>query len=359
MYYLEDIIEKAATEEKFKQDIKESDLELFKSMHKQVTQKKLSLTDRQYDLVLIKIEDYRDFLLEGLDNLPASGLEVKHPIRSIDRSKWVRIIDNHIVVRFVFNKKFIHFLESLKKDFLIQDKRNNTKTYKFTDKSCYEIINHLKQFDFEIDPVLMSRYQKLKEFYQNPDQHIPGIYDWEIKNIPDAAKDMYYEKYGKPSWENIHIYLDRKGKCGLEHFDNYDLEFLPTALKKIINRSDNVVFFTEDEISVSDISRALHELNRINVTVVSNDAISIAGYSDNVEDLKKQEDLVMSDFYQTFKGKIGYHNARQLRWIDSTSEVALAVNHSTSRIAKNFANADLIIFYNTNQFPLAQWRMYE
>ena len=44
MYYLEDIIEKAATEEKFKQDIKESDLELFKSMHKQVTKKKLSLT---------------------------------------------------------------------------------------------------------------------------------------------------------------------------------------------------------------------------------------------------------------------------------------------------------------------------
>jgi len=75
MYYLEDIIEKAATEEKFKQDIKESDLELFKSMHKQVTQKKLSLTDRQYDLVLIKIEDYRDFLLEGLDNLPASGFK--------------------------------------------------------------------------------------------------------------------------------------------------------------------------------------------------------------------------------------------------------------------------------------------
>jgi hypothetical protein len=207
--------------------------------------------------------------------------------------------------------------------------------------------------------MLMDRYQQLKEFYQSPEQHIPGIYDWEIKNIPNAAKDMYYEKYGKPSWENIHIYLDRKGKCGLEHFDNYDLEFLPTALKKIINRSDNVVFFTEDEISVSDISRALHELNRINVTVVSNDAISIAGYSDNVEDLKKQEDLVMSDFYQTFKGKIGYHNARQLRWIDSTSEVALAVNHSTSRIAKNFANADLIIFYNTNQFPLAQWRMYE
>jgi len=359
MYYLEDIIEKAATEEKFKQDIKESDLELFKSIHKQITKKKLSLTDRQYDLILIKIEDYRDFLLEGLDDLPASGLEVKHPIRSIDRSKWIRIIDNHIVVRFVFNKKFIHFLESLKKDFLIQDKRNNTKTYKFTDKSCYTIINHLEQFEFEIDPMLMDRYQQLKEFYQSPEQHIPGIYDWEIKNIPNAAKDMYYEKYGKPSWENIHIYLDRKGKCGLEHFDNYDLEFLPTALKKIINRSDNVVFFTEDEISVSDISRALHELNRINVTVVSNDAISIAGYSDNVEDLKKQEDLVMSDFYQTFKGKIGYHNARQLRWIDSTSEVALAVNHSTSRIAKNFANADLIIFYNTNQFPLAQWRMYE
>jgi len=359
MYYLEDIIEKAATEEKFKQDIKKSDLELFKSIHKQITKKKLSLTDRQYDLILIKIEDYRDFLLEGLDDLPASGLEVKHPIRSIDRSKWIRIIDNHIVVRFVFNKKFIHFLESLKKDFLIQDKRNNTKTYKFTDKSCYTIINHLEQFEFEIDPMLMDRYQQLKEFYQSPEQHIPGIYDWEIKNIPNAAKDMYYEKYGKPSWENIHIYLDRKGKCGLEHFDNYDLEFLPTALKKIINRSDNVVFFTEDEISVSDISRALHELNRINVTVVSNDAISIAGYSDNVEDLKKQEDLVMSDFYQTFKGKIGYHNARQLRWIDSTSEVALAVNHSTSRIAKNFANADLIIFYNTNQFPLAQWRMYE
>lgn len=358
MYYLEDIIEKAATEEKFKQDIKESDLELFKSMHKQVTKKKLSLTDRQYDLVLIKIEDYRDFLLEGLDDLPASGLEVKHPIRSIDRSKWIRIIDNHIVVRFVFNKKFIHFLESLKKDFLIQDKRNNTKTYKFTYKSCYTIIDHLEQFEFEIEPALMSRYQQLKEFYQNPEQHIPGIYDWKIKNIPNAAKDMYYEKYGTPSWENIHIYLDRKGRCGLEHFDDYDLEFLPAPLKKIINRKDNVVFFTEDEVSVSDISRALHELNRMNVTIVSNDIISISGLYDN-EDLKKQEALAMGDFYQTFKGKIKHHNTNKLQWIDYTSEVALAVNHNTPQISKRFANADLIIFYNTNQFPILKWRMYE
>lgn len=356
MYYLEDIIEKAVTEEKFKQDIKESDLELFKSMHRQITKKKLSLTDRQYDLIVIKIEDYRDFLLEGLDDLPASGLEVKHPIRSIDRSKWIRIIDNHIVVRFVFNKKFIHFLESVKKDFLIQDKRNNTKTYKFTDKSCYTIINHLEQFEFEIDPVLMKRYQQLKEFYQNPEQHIPGIYDWEIKNIPNAAKDMYYEKYGKPSWKNIHIYLDRKGKCGLEHFDNYDLEFLPTALKKIINRPECVVFFTEDEVSISDISRALHELNRMHVTIVSNEPMNAAFMEAN-EDLKKQEDLAMSDFYQTFKGKIGHGPYSGLGWIDFTSDVVLAVNHSTPRIYKKIANADLIIFYNTNQFPLSQWRV--
>ena len=97
-------------------DIKQlesSDVTLVQSLGRQVL-RGTPLTDRQYDLAVVKCNDYYNFLYDfGIEKTAFENLRM--PLREIDRSKWVRKVEhkgeNALAVRFTFNKKLIDVLE--------------------------------------------------------------------------------------------------------------------------------------------------------------------------------------------------------------------------------------------------------
>jgi len=344
MYYLEDIIEKAATEEKFKQDIKESDLELFKSMHKQITKKKLSLTDRQYDLILIKIEDYRDFLLEGLDDLPVSKLNLKYTIRTIDRTRYIKFKNDKIIVRFIFNKKLIDFIEHCRKWYISHNKKENIYTYMFTDASCFHIIDKAQNLDFEIDAQLLDRFSKLKAMYEQPENYLPGVYDYTLKNLDDDAIEKYHNLLGKPCLENIHLYKDKAKKFGLETFTGiYIKTFDNKILNDIVNRTNKFVYITSNDL-LQNVCEALNVLNR-NDTLITYDYNYIDDHTDVADSIQDE----MIRFYKgTVRMQLSLHD-------DIKTDTILAVYPVTQRwFFSRYPNADLIICYNNPSFPILE-----
>ena len=99
--------------------IEKSDYNLLTSLGRQ-TLRGTAYTDRQYELVKQKLAEYKEqFALNGYDNIELN--ELRMPLRSIDRSRWIKIVKrnddvvdvDYIGVRFSFNKKLISVLDSL------------------------------------------------------------------------------------------------------------------------------------------------------------------------------------------------------------------------------------------------------
>ena len=65
----------------------------------------------------------------------------------------------------------------------------------------------------------MEIYNKLIEFENNKHEYIPGIYNNEVKNLPQKAVDNILEDIGSPSDETLYKFYDRRRMYGLEHFD--------------------------------------------------------------------------------------------------------------------------------------------
>lgn len=344
MYYLEDIIEKAATEENFKLQIKKSDLDLFQSMHKQITKKKLSLTDRQYDLIIMKVDEYRDFLLEGLDDLSVSDLHLKYTIRTIDRTRYIKFNNDKIIVRFIFNKKLIDFIEHCKKWQILHNKKENIYTYKFTDASCFHIIDKAQNLNFEIDTQLLDRFVKLKTMYNQSEKYIPGIYNYTLKNLNDAAIEKYHNLLGEPCYENIHLYKDKAKKFGLETFTGINITtFNNKILNNIVNRTTKFVYITPND-SIQNVCEALNELNR-------NDTLITYDYN-YVNDHTDVADSIQNEMIRFYKGTVRMQLSLQ---DDMKTDTILAVYPVTQRwFFSRYPNADLIICYNNSSFPILE-----
>ena len=75
-----------------REQLKSSDVNLIQSLGRQVL-RGISLTDRQYDLAVVKCNDYYDLLFKfGIDKTVFENLRM--PLREIDRTKWVRKIEH-------------------------------------------------------------------------------------------------------------------------------------------------------------------------------------------------------------------------------------------------------------------------
>jgi len=95
------------------EQLKSSDVNLMQSLGRQVV-RSIPLTDRQYDLAVVKCNDYYNILNKfGIDKTAFENLRM--PLREIDRSKWVRKVEytgeDCLAIRFTFNKKLIELLE--------------------------------------------------------------------------------------------------------------------------------------------------------------------------------------------------------------------------------------------------------
>lgn len=273
-------------------NLAENDKKLFHSLWRQ-TQKGMGLTTRQHTLLKSKLLEYKDELSIKYPGFEENLDFLRRPYREIDRSRkisfkmmrcrtdsWNLMPSGDepktlmMEIRFPFSNKMIKHIDFIKK---IQDRKiynNKTKSHfvKVNEYNVYEIVNHFKDLDFEIDPRLMDYYNELKEICDNPSEYEPGVYNYELKNVHPSVEKYATETFGAPDEYNLHLYKDRSLLLGLSHFDSEELDknshMTNRVSQTIINREHSEIHLQSNEYALDELIESLHELKRFPLLVV-------------------------------------------------------------------------------------------
>lgn len=342
--YIEDIIQDAAEHE----EVSPNDRSLFASFSKQINNKNLALTDRQYELAVLKLTQYKD--LFQVENI--AMLQARLPLRVIDRERSVKVTSRDtIAVKYVFNKKLINFIETCKKWHKHDDKKSSLHYYQFTDESCFHIINMLQHHQFVIEPDLLERFNQLAEMYNDMESYVPGIYNNKIKNIPAEAIEKMHEQFGEPCDDNMFIYMDRRYDLGLVHFDQDYIEHENKLVEAIVNRKlgnvTAIVKLCSEHTTIEELGNALNILKRDRVRVTH-------GSHFTTEDDIEYCDNFALELLKTFKGDcstkpfVGNPNFGQ----SELRTPVIALNSSHSGMFRKLPLVNLAICYNDEDKPM-------
>tara|TARA_B100001057_G_C22870673_1_gene958664 strand:- start:4757 stop:5968 length:1212 start_codon:yes stop_codon:yes gene_type:complete len=273
--------------------IKSSDINLIQSLGRQVL-RGIPLTDRQYDLAVVKCNDYYDLLFKfGMDKTVFENLRL--PLREIDRSKWVRKVEhkgeNCLGVRFTFNKKLIELLEKTRTKEKAYDRELKIHYFPYNEQSIFTVMQLLEGKHFEVEESIQNVYKELLLMKNNKKDHVPGIYGLKLRNFSSKAIDVMIEDIGEPTKKNLPIFADRKNIYGVGHIDEDDLnesgQGLNVLTNKIIRRTNTQIFVNKSTYNYNMLAETLLELFRYPILVVCNDKF-------------KLNDI--HPFYETFKG---------------------------------------------------------
>jgi len=273
--YLEDLILYLAGIDQLDTDndfpkLKGSDINLIHSFGKQII-RNLGFTDRQNSLAQQKVDDYKDYF-EFVPNLEDAKRKNRIPIRAIDRSRWIKIIENskgdyEIGIRFTFQKKLISSIEELRRN--IEDKgsydrENKIHSFEYSEKNLFEIVKAFEGKNFDLDDAVQEIYNKLKTFL--PETYIPGVYNNQLLNLHKNGVALIEKELGKPSDTNLLLYKDRSLKYGLGIVEG--VKQSDSLSFKIANRAAPHIRIHSQSITIDNLLLALEELDRFPMLIL-------------------------------------------------------------------------------------------
>lgn len=272
-------------------EIETSDMTIMYSIARQVF-KGTALTDRQLELVTQKLTQYKDQFINNNINFDLALDTLRMPLRHIDRSKYIKLVDQNevsknnvyesykkdwtwIKVRFPFSKKLIVLIESLTRNNLAEyyhEKGSHEHYFLCTEKNTIGIVESFQGKNFDIDEELLNWYGKIKSMKENKNDYLPGIYNFKLKNLNDKALQYMISSLGEPTIENLSMYKDRSQSLGLEHFDNVELDksinMLTTLSQKIVRREKSNVLVNRKHFNINNLCESLLDLDRFPLLVV-------------------------------------------------------------------------------------------
>jgi len=245
-------------------------------------------TDRQRELAISKATHYKSILEEVDIDVTTSVTQLRMPLRSIDRSRWIKLKnieqslitfnnpdEQYIAVRFSFQKKLISALENINSKPIHYDKINKTHYFEYNERTLHNVVSALTNKGFEIQPELQERYEILEMMNNNKKNYVPGIYSLKLKNLHAKAIDYAISTIGSPDVDNLAMYKDRDQLLGITHFDEDDLNNsirkLTTLSQKIVKRKSSNILINSDEHVFDRVAESILELNRYPLLVVLND----------------------------------------------------------------------------------------
>ena len=281
-------------------EIDSSDCTIMYSIARQVFRGK-AFTDRQLSVVCSKLEYYRNqFEKIGYTNLQSViNMQVtRKPLRSVDRSQWIKIVDepkrvptfttsrmgkrpvdkelaknSHVAIRFPFSKKIIQLVESLAHKYrkgYYHEKGSHVHYFKISENTVCDIVDNFKNKDYEIQQELLDYAQIVKDIQSNPQDYVPGVYDFKLKNTTKELDKKITEHLGELTDDNIHLYKDRSILYGLEYFDDIHTYVNKTSVltQRIINRTSPSIFVSRKEWSIDALVSSIAELRRFPLLVI-------------------------------------------------------------------------------------------
>ena len=348
---IEDLIEiiSGMIQSKFVFEIQDTDRNLMFSLGKQCL-RQIPFTDRQYELAKRKILDYKEqFEANGIDGVEEKMNNLRLPLRSIDRSKTISLVEQHdqpmIAVRFPFAKnmiKYIEILNSIHKN-KGYDKANKTHYIDPTEKNIYRIVGNFQKANFEIEESLQEQYRKLLEMKENKNDYVPGVYGLKLKNLHNKAFDYAVSSIGEPSLDNLALYKDRQEILGINYFDEDDLQQsihkLQPLTKKIINRDKQHILINSTKYSIDNIVETVLELHRFPLLVI------IPDNDDSIECLQ--------DVYECFKGIVLDESCSVMFRKDNKNQIDRNFNSfiKQKNLNNSLAKNSKIVYISNNKIP--------
>lgn len=257
--------------------LQQDDTHIISSLARQVF-KGTGLTDKQLDLSVEKLKTYADQLFELGYDLNQAQSNLRIPLRKIDRSKWIKLLQKedllYIGIRFTFNKKYLKYIEPLNQKIKNKhyDRARKTHYFPYSERNLFDVMSCFEKSNFEVEEQLLTVYKEILNMSENSKDYVPGVYGFSLKNLNDNAIDYMISSVGQPSAKTLHIYKDRDHLFGLDHFDSDDLEealnnLLPLT-RKVISRETNQILIDSKEYNFEEVASTLVELQRFPLLII-------------------------------------------------------------------------------------------
>lgn len=322
--------------------IEKPDVTILTSIARQL-RKGTALTDRQYELVKTKLLEYRkQFEKQDID-IDNYINELRLPLRQIDRSHWLRKLNDVLQIRFPFSKKIIDRIEEIRRiDPKVHTYKEHTHTFPYTENYLYQLVTIAKRFGekFEIENELLETYDMLTLMQENREEYVPGVYNYQVKNLPEKGL-QYLEKDCGDIRENISLYYDRRFLYGLHIFDEQeiekDLRNYTTLTSKIIQRELPNIFIAEKKYNLNNVVDTILELKRYPIIVI----------------LGNSSIHMLEEFYEASKGVIPAEDHSVLFRLDNMDQASKDFNKyiQAKKLNNSVAKNTKIVYIKDNKVP--------
>ena len=340
---LEDCLEHLAglRESPVKFTIEQTDFTIMNSIARQCF-KGMALTDRQSALMQEKLQPYRDQFMNLDWDFDYAVNQLRQPLRSIDRSKYIKIAGNDIVVRFPFNKTDIVYVQEAanKCQEYHHQKGSHIHSFAYNERNILNLLDRFTKKEFTIDEELLDIYDKVKAINSNPQEYLSGIDDnYNLININAKLAVTIQNEVGEASAESFTKLYDRRFRYGFNYVTDFgkarnELEH------QIASRTDAMYHSKPSTESADSILSALWNLDRFPLLVILDNDLAeeqlymFANYYRDILDTKEQSVLFRleekdSGFNQLVKDR------KLNNWVDSTTKV---VYISKSKLPKLLVN---------------------
>lgn len=367
--------------------IEKTDYTIMNSIATQVL-KGTALTDRQFALMQEKLVNYKlQFVEAGVDNFEYVIEQTRQPLRHIDRSKYIKIIDDTIVIRFPFRKTDIMLVNefSISADGYEHKKGSHEHTFAYTESNVLNLLNRFNKKDFIVDDELLEVYEKIKVITSNPTEYLSGITDNQLINIKPSLAPYISNEVGELTDNAVVQFIDRRFRYGLDYINDLGIN-ADTLENKIALRKDSN-YQSKPSVETTDtVLSALWKLNRFPLLVILDrlDAESqlyeVANYYRDILDPAEQSVL-----FRVEDAEAGFNQLvkdRKLNnWVDNNTKVVyiskdklpkLLINNkwkptatfsyssSIDKFVNNFVsfNCDLIVYREETMSPMRRYSRY-
>ena len=386
---LEDCLEHLAgmRESPVKFTIEQTDFTIMTSIARQCF-KGMALTDRQSALMKEKLQTYRDQFVNLDWDFDYAVNQLRQPLRSIDRSKYIKLQDNTIVVRFPFNKTdicYIHEFAGTAEGYH-HAKGTHIHYFEYNERNVLNLLNRFTKKDFAIDDELLEIYNKAKFINDNPAEYLSGIDDnYNLININSKLALTIQEEVGEASVKTFTKLYDRRFRYGFNHIANLG-KARNALMHEIASRKEAMHHSKPSTESTQDVLNALWELDRFPLLVVldpthaEEQLYTLANHYRDILDSNEQSVLFRledkdSGFNQLVKDR------KLNNWVDKTTKVvyisksklpkllvknewkpsaAFSFTSSMDRFVDSYVsfNCDLIVYREEHMSPMRRHSRY-
>lgn len=351
----------------------------------------IALTDRQFSLMKEKLVNYKEqFVAAGVDNFEYVIEQTRQPLRHIDRTRYIKLVDDKIEIRFPFKKSDIILVEEAGRVAVKYNEYSHTKgshihTFDFNEINVMNLMDRFATKEFEIDGELIEIYKKITEVRNNPQDYLSGIFSKQLVNIKPSLAPYISNELGELSNETSVQFVDRRFRYGFDHVGDL-INNTFTLENKIALREDATYQSKPSAETTESILGALWKLKRFPLLVIldrlnaETQLYEFANYYRDILDPKEQSVL-----FRIEDSEAGFNQLvkdRKLNnWVDKNTKVVyisrdklpkLLINNewkptatfsytsSMDKFVNSYVsfNCDLVVYREENMSPMRRYSNY-